>query len=384
MRRLFLLLFALPLLLACWPALAHKPSDSYLSLRVDGREISGQWDISLRDLDNAIGLDADGDGQLTWDEVRSRHADIAAYALSRLSLSADGAACQFHAGPQMLDQHTDGAYTVLPLRVTCPPSASVTAAATATTAPITRIVVGYKLFADVDAQHRGLLRVEHDGATVTGILGGDRPELDLSLAQLPRWRLFGDYVRHGIWHIWIGYDHILFLVSLLLPAVLVRKADGWQAAQDFRSAGLDVLKIVTAFTLAHSITLSLAALGMVSLPSRWVESAIAASVAIAAANNLVPVVRSKRWLAAFVFGLVHGFGFASVLADLGLPRGSLATALVGFNAGVEVGQLAIVAAVLPLAYALRATWLYRRVLFTGGSGAIVVVAAMWLGERLYQ
>jgi hypothetical protein len=378
MRRLLLLLFLLPLLLACGPALAHKPSDSYLSLRVDGREISGQWDIALRDLDNVIGLDANGDGQLTWDEVRSRHVDIAAYALSRLTLSADGAACQLHAGAQMLDQHTDGAYTVMPLRVACPPSA------TAVAAPITRIVVGYKLFSDVDAQHRGLLRVEHDGATVTGILGGDRPELDLPLAQLPRWRLFGDYVRHGIWHIWIGFDHILFLVSLLLPAVLVRKANGWQAAQDFGSAGQDVLKIVTAFTLAHSITLSLAALGMVSLPSRWVESAIAASVAIAAANNLVPVVRDRRWLAAFVFGLVHGFGFASVLADLGLPRGSLAAALVGFNAGVEIGQLAIVAAVLPIAYALRATWLYRRVLFTGGSGAIVALAAIWLGERLSQ
>jgi hypothetical protein len=389
MRRLLSVLFLLPLLLACGPALAHKPSDSYLSLRVDGREVSGQWDIALRDLDNVIGLDADGDGQLTWDEVRSRHADIAAYALSRLSLSADGAACQLHAGAQMLDQHTDGSYTVLPLRVTCAPFASAradvpTSGERRTAAPITHIAIGYKLFADVDAQHRGLLRVEHDGATVTGILGGDRPELDLPLAQLPRWRLFGDYVRHGIWHIWIGFDHILFLVSLLLPAVLVRKADGWQAAQDFRSAGLDVLKIVTAFTLAHSITLSLAALGMVSLPSRWVESAIAASVAIAAANNLVPVVRGKRWLAAFIFGLVHGFGFASVLADLGLPRGSLAAALVGFNAGVEIGQLAIVAAVLPLAYALRATWLYRRVLFAGGSCAIVAVAAMWLGERLYQ
>ena len=142
-----------------------------------------------------------------------------------------------------------------------------------------------------------------------------------------------------------------------------------------------MFKIVTAFTVAHSITLSLATLGVVTLPTRLVESAIALSVVAAALNNLDPVVGGRRWVVAFLFGLVHGFGFASVLSDLGLPQGALLLALVGFNLGVEVGQLAIVAAFLPVAFLLRDTAFYRRGVLVGGSALIVLIAAVWLVER---
>jgi len=138
---------------------------------------------------------------------------------------------------------------------------------------------------------------------------------------------------------------------------------------------------VTSFTVAHSITLSLAALGMISLPSRLVESAIAVSVVLAALNNLIPLVGGRRWLVAFAFGLIHGFGFASVLAELGLPRDALVLALVGFNLGVEAGQLSIVAGFLPLAYFLRRGWFYRQVILFGGSTAIAAIAMVWLLER---
>ena len=112
--------------------------------------------------------------------------------------------------------------------------------------------------------------------------------------------------------------------------------------------------------------------------------AIALSVLLAALNNLRPVVTERRWAVAFAFGLIHGFGFASVLADLGLPQGALLLALVGFNLGVEIGQLAIVAAFLPVAYALRARWVYRRLVFAGGSAAVALVAAVWLVERVFN
>ena len=237
---------------------------------------------------------------------------------------------------------------------------------------------------DVDPQHRGLLRLEHAGATRTAIFSPERGRQSFELAEVSRCRQFLDYGREGVWHIWIGFDHILFLLSLLLPAVLERRRGRWEAVDAFAPAFWDVFKIVTAFTVAHSITLSLATLGVVTLPSRLVESAIALSVVLAALNNLIPVVRARRWIVAFLFGLVHGFGFASVLKDLGLPQGTLLLALVGFNLGVEVGQLAIVAAFLPAAFILRGTAFYRRAILIGGSLLIALVAGIWLVERAFD
>jgi HupE / UreJ protein len=140
-------------------------------------------------------------------------------------------------------------------------------------------------------------------------------------------------------------------------------------------------RLVTAFTLAHSITLGLATLDLITLPSRLVESAIAASVVFAACSNLYPALSQRRWLVAFLFGLIHGFGFATVLSDLGLPKGSLALSLVSFNLGVEVGQLAIVAIFLPLAYGLRKSWTYQRLILVSGSLGIAALACAWLIER---
>ena len=105
---------------------------------------------------------------------------------------------------------------------------------------------------------------------------------------------------------------------------------------------------------------------------------------LAALNNVWPLFRGRRWTVAFVFGLIHGFGFASVLADLGLPQGALVLALVGFNVGVELGQLAIVAVFMPLAFALRRSAFYRRVVMLGGSWTIAALAAVWLAERLFE
>ncbi|MFO1418521.1 MAG: HupE/UreJ family protein, partial [Methylotetracoccus sp.] len=148
-----------------------------------------------------------------------------------------------------------------------------------------------------------------------------------------------------------------------------------------RPALTDTIKIVTAFTLAHSLTLSAAVLGPLELPSRWVESTIALSVVLASLNNLTEFFRGPRWGVAFGFGLVHGFGFASVLGDLGLPNDALVPALAGFNLGVEAGQLAIVAAFLPLAFRLRGSLFYRRFALGYGSAAIIAIATVWLLER---
>jgi len=364
-------LIALCLALAASGALAHKPSDSYLAISVEGTEVSGQWDIALRDLDFAIGIDDNGDGDITWGEVKGHHADIAAYSLARLKLRSGGADCPVHATAFLADNHSDGAYSVMRFEGACQTEAQA-------------IEISYSLFADIDPQHKGLLRLEHGGGTRTGIFSPERATQSFELEKISALAQFFDYAREGVWHIWIGFDHILFLLSLLLPAVLAFAGGRWQAIERFPLAFWDVFKIVTSFTVAHSITLSLAALGVISLPSRLVESAIATSVVLAALNNVFPLVHERRWMVAFFFGLVHGFGFASVLRDLGLPQNALLLALVGFNLGVEGGQLAIVSAFLPVAYWLRATWLYRRLVFIGGSLVVTTVAGIWLVERAFN
>jgi hypothetical protein len=359
------LLFLILLCCVLAPASAHKPSDSYLSLDVQGERVTGQWDIALRDLDYAIGLDQDDDGKLTWAEIRARHAAIAAYALERLQIKSDHGACRIVPGEQLIDDHTDGAYSVLRFQANCQ-------------GPLKTLSIGYRLFADLDPQHKGLLRLTHDGVTTTAIFDPAQAEQRLVLAAPDKLQQFGAYVRDGVWHIWIGYDHILFLLSLLLPAVLLAAP-----ADNLRGALVDVLKVVTAFTLAHSLTLTLASLSLVSLPSRLVESAIAASVILAAVNNVYPLFRGRRPWAAFGFGLIHGFGFASVLIDLGLPHGALLASLFGFNLGVEIGQLCIVAVFLPLAFLLRRTWFYRQLL-AGGSVLIALVALVWFIQRAFD
>jgi hypothetical protein len=358
------------LLLCQAHAWAHKASDSYLLINAQGAAVTVQWDIALRDIDFALGLDRDGNAEITWGELRARQSDIAAWALPRLELSRGGA-CPLALSGMQVDTHTDGGYAVLHIAATCPANAG-------------ELGLQYRLLFDLDNLHRGLLNLTLDGSKHTAVLSPTSGVMPFSAEQVSRWRQFRQYVVEGVWHIWIGFDHILFLLSLLLPAVLVAHMKRWRGVDNLGVATREVLWVVTSFTLAHSITLSLAALELVSLPSRLVESAIALSVVLAAANNLFPVVERRRWLAAFGFGLIHGFGFASVLAELGLPTDALVLSLLGFNVGVELGQMAIVAVFLPVAYALRNTRFYLRGVFVGGSVLTMLLALVWLVERAFD
>ena len=365
------LILTLYILLLADPILAHKPSDSYLSLSIQSNRIEGQWDIALRDLNDAIGLDADENGELTWGEVQGKHNEISAYALSRLTLTADQQTCPAQIVEHLIDRHTDGAYAVLRFRADCSKA-------------VEQLRVEYHLLFDIDAQHKGLLRLTQGGQTSTAILSQESPSREFSVSGRSYWHEIIQFVHEGTWHIWLGFDHVLFLLALLLPAVMVRRDGQWQAAGEFSAVYWNVLSVVTAFTVAHSLTLSLAALDVVRLPSRLVESTIAASVVLAGLGNLYPSMMTRRWMIAFGFGLIHGFGFAAVLTDLGLPQDSLLLSLVSFNVGVEIGQLAIVAIFLPLAYLIRCSWSYPRLVLTGGSLAVIAIALIWFTERAFD
>ena len=365
----FILFFLLGLLvLGTLTAQAHTQSDAYLILRSAPTSLSGELHLALRDLDDAVGLDVNDDGVITWAELLSRRELVDAYALSRLHIESAGMAASLRLEDFLVDTHSDGAYAVLRFAIQ------------GLKQP-TRLEVDYKAFFDIDPKHRCLLRLEEGGLNRLAVFGPATSRQTFDLAVPASSPAFPTFLREGVWHIWSGYDHILFLLALLLPGVLWRHDGNWQPVAAARPAFLNVLKIVTAFTAAHSITLSLSALGFVHLPGRLVESAIAASVVLAACNNLTPFFAERGWLVAFGFGLLHGFGFANALRDLGLQHGQLAATLLGFNLGVEIGQLAIVAVFLPVALSLRRLLFYQRFVLRLGSAAIMVVASTWLAER---
>ena len=357
------------LLLAASGARAHKASDAYLVLESESKDLRGAWEVGLRDLELAIGLDADGDGAITWGELRAAQDRIASLLLSRLDLAASGKSCVLQPEGILTDRRADGAVAVLRFSAAC-------------SAPTFRLDVDYRLLFDQDPLHRGLVRLRGHGKEAAAVFSPDRERQTLDLGG--GWAQAASFLREGVAHIFSGVDHVLFLLALLLPAVLRREGSGWRPVESWRPALRETLLVVSAFTAAHSITLSLAVLELVRLPSRWVESAIALSVLLAALNNLVPLFRGRQWAFAFGFGLLHGFGFAGALAELGLPATRLAAALVAFNLGVEAGQLAIVSAALSLAYAVRRTRAYPRLGLAAGSAAIAVLSATWLVERALQ
>ena len=182
---------------------------------------------------------------------------------------------------------------------------------------------------------------------------------------------FIGFVKLGVEHILTGYDHLLFVLSLLMLG-----------------GGLAyLLKVITAFTLAHSISLSLAALNIVHLPSKLVESGIALTIAFVAAENLwrkdVTALTRSRWIFTFVFGLIHGLGFAGVLEEIGLPQNNVALSLLGFNAGVELGQLAVVIPAFLVLQALkRLPWELR--LRQAVSVFAVAAGLFWFVERAFS
>jgi hypothetical protein len=316
----------------------------------------------------AVGTAPDRDGTVTWGQLRAAERRLDEYLAQHLTMGAQGQRCPLAWQPMQLNDRVDGTYAWLPFVATCPVA-------------VEQLSIRYSVLADVDPSHRGLLTLTAGQLAQTAVLGGAAEERAFAVYAPAPWRAFVEYLHAGVWHILSGIDHLLFLLSLLLPAVLLRRGGQWQPVLQARPALLSILKVVTAFTLAHSITLTLAALDVVRLPTRLTESVIAASIIVAALNNVFPRFTAARTRIAFAFGLLHGFGFASVLADMGLPQGARVVSLLAFNLGIEVGQLAVVIALMPLAYLVRASRFYRRALLPWGSAMIASVAFIWLVQR---
>jgi len=297
LRRLLVLACLALALCVAREAEAHKPSDAYLFVDVTDTAVDVRWDIALRDLDAAFELDADGDRALTWGELRARFGDIDAYALGHLRL--DEGRCTPTIRSHAIDHHSDGAYLVLQLVAPCRVG--------------DRLAIDYTLFENFDPTHRGVVRVAFaQGSSrlapqlVVIDPAGGRVVVARDAASSASGPFAGGFVVAGVHHILIGYDHVLFLICLLLPAVLTKASHHRQPVARWTDAAQPVLITITAFTVAHTMTLALAGLRIVELSPRVIEPAIAATIVFTAIGNVRPSRFRDSAAMPFLFGLVHG------------------------------------------------------------------------------
>ncbi|MGO1501497.1 MAG: HupE/UreJ family protein [Marinobacter sp.] len=353
-------------------ALAHKASDSFIYVDLDASEV--RIDIALRDLALLVPLDSNNDQQITGQELRTQRSATTQAIENAVTLSSKQGACTLKGQDWGLSSHSDGAYLATQYQANCANGE----------APEQ---IKYTLLFDRDSLHRGLVEITSGDTRSLTVLSPDQQVVELTGSAtggaIGLWSTFATFLREGVIHLLIGLDHMLFLLVLVLPATLISNRRDSQGAKkrSLKSRLLQLTGIVTAFTVAHSITLALSALGIVQLPIAWVETVIALSIAMAALNVVWPFLGHKTWKLAFVFGLVHGFGFASVLGDLTGGISNLAIALAGFNLGVEFGQLGLLLIGFPLLYALAHVRVYQRVLVPLALVGVGTVSLMWVAER---
>ncbi len=357
--------------LLAMPALAaaHAAGTSYLTIHAHPgeRSVHAVWDLDVQDLDWTVDLDMDGNGHVASSEIQERRDAIGALALRHLEIRRGASVCALAVQDYAHTRRGEFPFVSLSLRGTCSEAGT--------------LQVKNSLFFAQDASQRALVEVVSGSQRFNTILSPLSSEW--AQPETPSaWVTFGRFIVQGMWHVWIGYDHIAFVVLLLLPSVLRGTREGWHNRTGVREIARDLIGVVTAFTLAHSLTLSLAATQTVMLPERPVEITIAASIVVAGLLNLMPGAVGWRLPLAFGFGLMHGFGFANALAELDTHGMQMVPLLAGFNIGVELAQLTIVAVALPLLLRLRGSSFYAARLMPAASLATAITGAAWLAARL--
>lgn len=393
--------------LACAPALAHKGSDAYLDVR-QTEPSAGAGSVSdfrfalavaIRDLDLVVPMDANADGRVTWGEARAATPQALALfnEMARLEVPAGApGACRLDWQTDGLERRSDGVYLRAAAQARCPAGQA--------------LRFHYSLLKDQDSTHRLLVAGRMGGQDLLSTVSPQQASLLLSsgvasaavagggaqaqsLEASNRWSALRHYFSLGVHHLLEGYDHLAFLLALVLPlqlslrrgpraTVLRERPAGAADAYASSATWLALLRTVTAFTLGHSITLMLATFGWTQASPLWVEPVIALSIAVTALLNLRPVKWIRVDVLALLFGLVHGFGFAGLLQEAAAPQGLLPWALAGFNLGVEAGQLmAVLVWVLLSQMLVGKTW-YARVVVRGGSVLLVLLALWWFWQRV--
>ena len=369
------------------PASAHRNDESYLYLDVGDANLSGRVEMPYPDVRSELGLEISGSPEELLAEFEANLELLQTYADDNTSIGVAGDVWGLDfEGVELLfeDQGSDSnglGYVVLPFTVEFS-EPSVPRVLEVTFTPfLEEIADRNNITLVANDWKRGVFEEETNELLIHT---ADSPSGEIDLGDSSQWTNFRASIDLGVDHIRTGPDHIFFILVLLLPAVLVLVASRWRPSPSFGYSLLRIVFVATMFTIAHSITFTLAGLDYLPLPpSKLTETVIALSIALAALHNLRPVFGHKEWLFAFVFGLFHGMGFAGLVEDLDINRTTQLVSLLGRNVGIEIAQLVIILLTFPLLFLLRRTRVYMPA-FTVVSVGLAVLSGMWVIERVFE
>lgn len=357
MTRLFASLSALlcAVMLMANVAQAHETTRSYVRLDRDGAAVNLRMRVALRDIEVVVWIDEDLDGAITWAEVQRRIGTISDYMLAGFALDAGGA-CGLTRVATDVSQGGGIDYLDVTFAGTCPDAGQ-------------PLIVRSRLFTEIDRDHRMFFSAVVDGGTTTTLLTAASPTVTLGAGTGGYFRELVTYFLSGVTHLLGGPDHLAFLLVLILPAVC--------NPGQRRAAVMGVVTAITGFTIAHALTLTAVLTNLLRPPSALIEALIAVTIIVTAIDNIRPFIPAPRAAMAAAFGIIHGCGFATALGSLDLDGLSFFVALVGFNLGIEVAQVALVLLTLPVLYYFGA----GRLILQLGSAAAGLAGVWWLWLR---
>jgi len=380
--RLLILIWLVSSSIYASTAIAHGKRENYVWVNIELDHIDGRFEINVKDIRSKLGIELPERMQDRDDVLRETAGQVQTYLLDNFMLSFNGQQGDIQFTQISPPEEADGRWVKYHFRVEGVPQND-------------RFEVRNSIFLSEellkrDPLHKSLVLLDYNkyrgldfGSENTAVIFGPHlKESTFSTVETPEILVADDFLFQGLIHIWFGLDHMLFLFTLLLTTVLLYRNKQWEPIPSISAALINIIRIVTIFTISHSITLVLAVLGWVEVPTALVEAIIAGSIIVVALNNIFPLFSAHTWLLIFVFGLIHGLGFASAMGDLQFRNVKIEKVLILFSIGIELGQIAVVCIVLPLLYWLRKTTVYRKLIMPCLSLMFAFVAAFWFGQRV--
>lgn len=352
------------------PLLAHARNNAFLDLVQIQESVTGTLQLRLEDLPLIVDIDANRNNEITWGEIKQSRERIIDYVQNNLTLGYGDDECSLSLGEFQIQYLVGMNYLYVPVDGVC-------------SSVETQLNIKYSLLFEQDAAHRGLMKLTIAGEPLAFVFSPSQRTFSIEKDEDTARLYVLTFLEEGIWHIWTGFDHQLFLFALLIPLFGTGKNAPAPAEMKLKPVTIKVLKLVTGFTLGHSFTLIATSIYRPTFDPSVVEILIAASVVAAGINILWPIFDKNNWRIAFAFGLLHGLGFASALSGLALPTDYFILCLLSFNLGVELGQLAILPCI-PLLLLLSKQSFYQSRALPTLAVLVISCSVWWTIERVMQ